>query len=561
MPVVKPQPESLSTIITDIEKGDVKIPRFQREFVWDLKKSAALLDSILKGYPIGTFILWRTDEQFRSIRNLGRVKLPEQRTGEKVSIVLDGQQRLTSLFAAVKGIIIERANGKKDDFSQIYLNIEASGDEPIVLSGKAPPEKVIISFKELYENTNLDKFSKLSNEHKKKYQDLRDRLITYQFNCTHLTEASINVATEVFTRLNTGGVKLSVFEIMSAKVYDAGLEFDLLEKIESLQKSVSKSEFSEILFKDEVPTSLPLQVASALIQRDIKQSTILSISKTEFINIWPAVEDGIKHSIDFLRKLGIPNSKLLPFPAIIILLSYLFHNKGKKRVEEGETFERLRDLFWRISLGNRYNSNTNARIIADLQKIDDVLNNKLPKYEWDIKYKPNDLLDDKLGKFKTSSSYTKAILCIYANNNPKSFENGAEVIIDSNYLKQANSKNYHHFFPKAFLQKNPSKSGGIDSNHILNITIVDDHMNKNVIRDKAPATYMKTFQKNNRKLTNTMKSHLIGDLEKFGILTNDYPKFLQERAKLVSKEIEKLIIDQGTSGKDHFNEPESETEE
>jgi len=56
----EPQASSLATLLAEIEKGLIKIPQFQRDFVWRKQKSAKLLDSIFKGYPIGTFILWRT---------------------------------------------------------------------------------------------------------------------------------------------------------------------------------------------------------------------------------------------------------------------------------------------------------------------------------------------------------------------------------------------------------------------------------------------------------------------------------------------------------------------
>ena len=101
-----PQPLSItySSLIGDIEKGQIKIPQFQRDFVWDINKSAHLMDSIIKGYPIGTFIFWKTKERLRTVRNIGDISLPEPEEGDFVDFVLDGQQRLTSLFASVSTI-------------------------------------------------------------------------------------------------------------------------------------------------------------------------------------------------------------------------------------------------------------------------------------------------------------------------------------------------------------------------------------------------------------------------------------------------------------------------
>src|SRR5690554_2870673 len=145
-------PVKYSDLISEIKTGQVKIPQFQRKFVWDINSSAKLLDSIIKGYPIGTFIYWRTDERLRSIRNLGNIDLPEPRKGEFVNYVLDGQQRLTSLFAALKGLIIRDENGRESDYSQMFINFDAKEDEEIVITdpSKLSP-KTFIKVKDLME--------------------------------------------------------------------------------------------------------------------------------------------------------------------------------------------------------------------------------------------------------------------------------------------------------------------------------------------------------------------------------------------------------------------------
>lgn len=77
-----------------------------------LNRLQSLLDSILKGYPIGTFILWETDNRINDVKNIGNFDLPEIEYGP-VQYVLDGQQRITSLFAAYKGASIQKVGEKK----------------------------------------------------------------------------------------------------------------------------------------------------------------------------------------------------------------------------------------------------------------------------------------------------------------------------------------------------------------------------------------------------------------------------------------------------------------
>ena len=118
----KNQNEKYSVLFTDIDKGRIKIPQFQRDFVWTKAQTAALIDSILKGFPIGTFILWKTNDRLRHMRNIGNIELKEPRSGDPVQYVLDGQQRITSLYAVRKGIRITR-DGKKIDYKDIAIDL------------------------------------------------------------------------------------------------------------------------------------------------------------------------------------------------------------------------------------------------------------------------------------------------------------------------------------------------------------------------------------------------------------------------------------------------------
>src|SRR5258708_9566235 len=87
------------SLFVEIDQGQTKLPMFQRDFVWDKEQSAKLIDSILKGFPIGTFIFWRTREELRAYKNIGNHKLPESPKNDYVQYILDGQQRITSLYA------------------------------------------------------------------------------------------------------------------------------------------------------------------------------------------------------------------------------------------------------------------------------------------------------------------------------------------------------------------------------------------------------------------------------------------------------------------------------
>jgi hypothetical protein len=230
----------------------------------------------------------------------------------------------------------------------------------------------------------------------------------------------------------------------------------------------------------------------------------------------------------------------LPYNALIVSFSYFFyHHKDKPT---GIKQKYLQDYFWRCSLSERYSSGVEAKLGQDIKRIDLILNDEQPKYDWGVDTSPDFIIRN--GWFIANSSYIKAILCIYAHRQPKSFNDNSIVNISNDWLKQANSRNYHHFFPKAYLAKT-GIGYSVDANHVLNITIVDDFLNKREIGAKSPSNYMKNFIKINKEhIEQTMMTHLIGDFEKFGILNDDYEKFIHERGKMVSIEIKKRIIEQ-----------------
>lgn len=546
--------KNYSSLINEVKSGQIKIPQFQRNFVWDIRSSAKLIDSIIKGYPIGTFIFWRTDEELRSVKDIGNISLPKQEKGEFVNYVLDGQQRLTSFFAAVSGEIIERADKRKEDFSNIYIDLDASieNDDELVLNDvEGKPEYSTIRLTDLL-NADFTFLASYPSEYQQKLINYQNIIKGYNFNIINLKDASIDVATEVFTRLNVGGKALTLFEIMVAKTYDVNTNFDLADKY-----SILINELRDVKY-DEVSSATLLQIVAIIAERDCTRKTILKLDKHEFIKTWDVAVSCLKDTIDYLKSYGIPVSRLLPYNAILVPFSYFFYKHKYKPT--GEIKKMLDDFFWRVSLGNRYSSGVEGKIAQDINKIDQIINSSLPKYEWSIDISPQFLMHPSIGYFSTSRSYIKAILCLYAMKKPKSFDNNLDVKIDNSYLKVTTSKNYHHFFPKSWMRKNYPDKGYNEYNHILNITIVDDFLNKRQIGAKPPSVYMEKFINDNDEISDAMKTHLINQIQEFGILSNDYDMFFKSRALAVSQELSKMIISQET-GNEHYEDISDFSEE
>ena len=552
MELPAPQAKSFSSILAGIEDGRIQIPQFQRDFVWSMQKSAYIIDSILKGYPIGTFIFWRTTERLRTVRSVGGLKFKDAGKYEPLDFVLDGQQRLTSLYACFKGAKIIRDNNHEENFNNVVVDLRADEKEQVVIIKKDNVDKnYCVSVKDLFKGS-MNVLYQFPEEYHEKINEYRNRIMAYQYSVIQLNNASIDTATEVFTRINIGGKSLTLFEIMVAKTFDDELSFDLAEKYQALINQLENIDYETISDK------IVLQTIALIIGKECKGENILKLDKKIFINTWPKAVDALERAAEYFRlTYRIPVSKILPYNSLITIFAYFFNKHPDKPSTEQEKL--LKEFFWRISLSGRYSSAVETKLAQDVKHIDNILNNKNIDYktpEWSVDLSPEYI--EQNGWFATGRAYIKAILCIYAYYEPKSFKDNAQVRLDNSWLKQANSKNYHHFFPKAYMRKQ-----GIDdniSNNILNITMVDDYLNKRDIGSKKPSIYMKEFKEGNKNIMETMKTHLINDIDNFGIPKDDYNTFIKKRAEIVSQKLKERINNLPIDGNLKINEDDYEEE-
>lgn len=519
----KPDSKKYSDLISEIQSGIIKIPKFQRDFVWSIEKTAKLLDSILKGYPIGTFILWQTDERLNDIKNIGNLKLPPTPDGTKVQYVLDGQQRITSLFAAYRGAKIQKVGEKKvTDYRNIYVNLDASiseNDEQVISAEPIGENHVSLSDVLNFMDRMIEIKERFDDEMFKKIHSYSRSFDTYDFSTVLLRKEDIDSAIEVFTRINTGGQTLTLFEIMSAKTYDEKQKFDMQEKWNGFVNELKDIKYESI------SSTVILSILSLLLSRtkECKRKTIYALSKQAIIDSWDEAISALKDSIDYFRTTyRIPVSHLLPFDSLLVPFTYFFFHKNDK--PDADQRKYLEEFFWRMSLSFRYSSSTESSLAQDIKRIDKILKGERPEYD-DIKVgleSPQDLIDT---NFQAGNSFCKAIVCLLAYQEPKDFRDNGKVILDNSWLKMANSKNYHHFFPKAYLKGKTV----LKVNSLMNITLVSDHLNKRKIGAKAPSLYIGDFADQNIDIELALNTHFIS-LKGFGIESNDYQQFLKARA-------------------------------
>jgi hypothetical protein len=470
---------------------------------------------------------------------VGNIELPEPPEGDSVSYVLDGQQRLTSLYAVRKGIILTR-DGKAVDYRDICIRLDRDPDsEEEVVYTEHPGEDIpTISVHELLDG-RLGNILKKFPDYIDAIDVYQKRLKGYDFSTIVIDSYPIDIACDIFTRINTGGQDLTLFEIMVAKTYDQATGFDLAMEYDGLINGSNGDKDLESVGYELIPNMTILQcVAAHILAKEIRRRDILAISKEEFIEAWPVVRSGILTAVDYLRThMKVVVAKLLPYNAILIPLTYFFiRNKEKMPTHTQQT--QLRKYFFWAALSNRFTSSVETKVGDDLRRMDAILKEEAPSYRGEeVNVDPEDLM---WRRFSTGDAYCQAVLCLMCAASPKSFENNAELTLDNSWLKQSNSKNYHHFFPRAYLKK--KERSHIEINVVMNITLVDDYLNKRVIKAKAPKTYMAAFEKSNPDLKRTLKSHLIYTPAIKAYEDDDYEGFLRARAETVAKKLNQALL-------------------
>jgi len=517
-------------LFVEIDAGQIKLPRFQREFVWDKEQSAKLIDSILKGFPIGTFIFWKTKEELRSYKEVGNHKLPETPKGDYAQYILDGQQRITSLYAIRKGIRLTK-DGKEIDYKDIFINLDydPERDEQIVVTEKVEGKQYVPVHDVL--SKPLGSFYKtLGHDQADQIQAYRNTLTTYDFSTITIKDYPIEVACEVFSRINTGGKVLTVFEIMVAKTYDEVQGFDLAERYETLRDGSDEEKECLAAAKFEtLPESIIMQCVAAIALKAVRSRDILKIKRQTFITSWEPMKTALFMAIDFIRsELRVPVSQLVPYPAAVVPITYFFHTIGNRKADNDQA-RLLEQFFYWVGLTERYSSATESKLAEDFNRMDAIAKGKSPSYQRSELAVDAEAIEET--SFSAGNAYCKAVLCLLAYQQPKSFDTNGIVILDNSNLKIATSRNYHHFFPKGYLNAADPKA---EPNLIANITLIDGYSNKHRIGKKSPSSYVGKFAKTNKSIAKTLQTHLINDMESYGVKDDDYYTFVSLRANAIA---------------------------
>ena len=512
---------SIRQIIGQVHGGHLRIPAFQRGFVWDPESVAFLMDSIYKGYPFGTITLWRTKTQLRSENDLGPFELPKHDPDYPIDYVLDGQQRLTSIFGVFQTEITPSADADTS-WTKIYYDFEAERDFQesqfqALSEGEADPARYF-PISTFFDSVSYRAATQHLIEDRIREIDAVQAIFKEAIIPTQLIETDDRAKIAiVFERVNRRGVELDTFQLLSAWTWSD--EFNLQEQISELSDELKPFGFEEI--GDD--TNLLLRCCSAVVAGDVSAPGFLKLSGTQVRERFDEISNGIRGAIDFLRRnMHVEKMANLPYPAMIVPLAVFFAAKDGQEVRTtDQQREELTRWFWRSCFSRRFSSGVLRKLKRDLteaQRLRVTGNRALAEInaivdaDWFVST-----------QFKIGTVNTRTFVLMLAQRSPRSFVSGSPIDLGE-VLKNYNRTEFHHLYPRAYLAAQGYLPNDIDT--LANLAFVSAADNK-VLGGVAPSAYK------NRMDHAHVAEVLDSACTPLSLFDDDYDLFLHERSDLL----------------------------
>jgi hypothetical protein len=511
---------------TQVRKGEIKVPQFQRPFVWGVAQALDLLDSVANNYPIGSLLLWRTADKLATERNIGEFKLPETEDLTPTDYVLDGQQRMTVLYSAL---------GAEDEgigFSAVYdLEAEKFLEEK-------PGERPLHHFpmRWLYQTTKLLNFRTALQSHKNAdlLQERFDALIEvfsgYQIPVVTLRDLTIEEVCPIFERINSSGTDLSTFDLMVAATWSKG--FDLNEKVQEISYSLEPKNYGEIKGTTVLKCLSVVQYESANRERVIALRGFKG-SPDKMDSLVDRTRKALLRAVDQLATdFKIHSLSFLPYEAHLVILTYIYANNPNL---SAQALRRVRQWFWRTSFSERYRGAPDDFVTRDLQAIKSFV---LEGEDGSEETFGTGLTNAEIKKmvFRKNNSRSRAFILALAKNNPKNLTNG-NTIDTSEALSVYNRKQFHHIFPEAFLKRT---APGVERSNLLNFCMLAAADN-NRISDRDPKDYLPELIGDlGLHADDVLRSNLMPTADEYDYTMAELGTFFDARVDIVRREIFRL---------------------
>lgn len=548
-----------------IERGELRLPEMQRQYVWRSTRVRDLLDSLYRGYPSGTILLWETDEAVpEQSFAVSQQKNPYLNT----RLLLDGQQRLTSLSAVIRGEQVTVLGRKKpidllfnlehpDVLTTITeVNEDASDDEDLVEDEADATEDELlqrfnqmtfvvatrkleqlpqwVKVSEVFKNSSDGPFLKaagVTTFDDPRYEKYSQRLAKlrgirdYEYRMDVLERTlSYDEVTEIFVRVNSLGAKLRSSDLALAQI-TAKWKHSLKTFLDFREQCAKQG------FELELGVHLRNLMVFATGQSRFK--TVGSLSLDELQKAWKESGEGMSFAMNFLKSnVGIDSPALLASPFLVTVLAYFGHIRGY--VISAEEEAQLR--YWALvaNAKGRFSRGSSETILdqdlstlkkgGGVQDLIDRLRQQVGRL---------DITPDELEGRNQRSALFKTMFLAFKSAGAKDWHSNLAIALDHSGVQHR--LQFHHVFPKALLTKKAGLSSR-EADDIANLAFIGGKTNRS-ISDKAPSTYLPPLVAQHPQSFVAQAIPTSLDLLDLG----SYKGFLAERRKLIAERLNQFL--------------------
>jgi len=545
-------PENLMSLVAAAFDGKVVVPEFQREFVWPRESVEELLTSLLNRYFVGTLLTLDTPAHdplfpFRVLEGVGEIRGPMAPPAGTVRLILDGQQRLTSLFYAINEPPIGLRGTTHPYRFFVRLEPALAGDlddaitgvsigwstgiqrmEKEVAAHRTLPLPVLakhgLFYPWLYGQPVWD------DDQKEELTALHRRLADFMIPVVSLvSETGADNIVNIFERVNRTGVPLSLFDLVAARMYLQGLVKPTLHDL----WRAFKADHAELA--DQIGADGMLRLVALLEGMELKKATLLrldSLGRDGFLARWKQASECLVQAWERLRvEYGAYGGRLIPYGTMLVPLAALLDHVKRQRLQ-ASAYRRLDTWYWRSVFGQRYESGVNNKITLDVTEVSTWCEGGVPP-SWMSDLEVDDI---PLDADAPRSAIYRGVLCLSALKGARDFCTGEPIAL--------NECEDDHVFAKGVY------AGDHPVNGILNRAFIKKECN-NSKRAKTPDAFfahcLDGHGGDEDLLLSTLGSHLISKEGYRALLANDFPSFVAQRGITVSHEIsERIATDRAT---------------
>lgn len=521
-------PLKVRELIEEIDRGDVLLPEIQRAYVWKGPQVAKLLDSLYREYPSGQILLWDTAE-LPVTKGIEGVEIqPGARSGHP-KIVLDGQQRLTSLYKAL---------GEDKNGLSVYFHL---GNEQFQLYlSRLKADALWISVREIFNNKKSDlkvlreieaKLGKKIDEdtmdsYLERLQRLR-RIGDYKYPIEIFKTDDYDQVTELFVRINSGGTRLRAAELVLAQLA-LRLPGALVETFET-----AIDEYDELGYELDARFLIRALIVSGTGQSRFRYlSEFWKKQPSEIKKIWKGARRGVDAAVNFVRQnAGFESSDWLPsLNALIPLASYFErHEKITGDVERG-----LLQWFYLASLRGRYSASAETAMDEDLKAIqtEDPIRGLMQNI-----LGPNEKIEVRADEFDDAGWKNPLFPMTYAVAKKRAAKDWFKgMALSKDVVGDDHQIEIHHIFPKALLKEKGERRK--DRDEIANLAFLMARPNKQISK-REPFEYLSEIAEKHPDRLIAQSVPMDRKLWKL----DRFQDFLQARRQLLAEAVSKLLQD------------------